>query len=67
VEGSASTFKESYLVKGRECGVEASINNTYLMFILHEIEINETNQKILGLLPIPGKLKKIGGLKCLQC
>jgi hypothetical protein len=58
VEGSASTFKGSYLVKGRECGVEANIDNPPLMFILHEIDINEINQKILGLLPIPGKLKK---------
>ncbi len=58
VEGRTSTFKGSYLVQGRECGVEANIDIPSLMFILHEIEINEINQKFLGLLPIPGKLKK---------
>ncbi len=27
VEGSASALNGSYLVKGRECGIEANINN----------------------------------------
>jgi hypothetical protein len=29
VEGSASIFKGCYIVKGKECGIEANINNQY--------------------------------------